>query len=251
MARAPISKFAPVLRLDGSLKLAASSFGREILSIKVSTNIHIRTTMTTHSRPVLFICGPAASGKGTLLEGICKDYDFMAISTGDVLRAEVARGTELGKRIGEILAKGQLVPPEVAVTLLKQEMESCKQRGILLDGFPRSKEQRDAWYAQLGAPTACINLDCAESILVERCLGRAREAQAKGLPVRSDDNIDTLKKRFATHQQQCVPVMEQLKTELGSRLFCEIDASKDKESIRTTARQFLATLQIHPVVAGK
>ena len=198
------------------------------------------------AKPVFFALGGPCSGKGTLCDAIRKEYNFQHISTGDVLRAEVARGTELGKKIGEIQAKGALVPPDVAVTLLKQEMTSSSCAGFLLDGFPRSEEQKKAWHDQLGEPTAVLFLDCTEEVMEQRALGRAKAAAEAGQSVRADDNVETLKKRFKTNMEQAQPVVETYKTTLGSRMKV-IDATKDVANVIQQAKDFLATLQIKPV----
>jgi len=122
----------------------------------------------------LIIAGAPASGKGTQCEIIKKEYGVVHLSTGDMLRAAVAEGTEVGKQAKEFMNAGKLVPDEVIIGVVadRLEQEDCKTNGWLLDGFPRTPGQADA-LASAGVTADCfIFLNVPDEILVERVVGR-------------------------------------------------------------------------------
>ena len=95
---------------------------------------------------VLFVLGGPGSGKGTQCENMQEKYGFVHFSTGDLLRAEVKKGTELGKEIDSYISKGNLVPGEVAVNLIKKNiLEEKKDFTFIIDGYPRNQSNIDCW----------------------------------------------------------------------------------------------------------
>ncbi|MCO5584532.1 hypothetical protein L7F22_038460 [Adiantum nelumboides] len=122
----------------------------------------------------VMISGAPASGKGTQCEYIMEKYGLLHISTGDLLRAEVAAGTENGLRAKDYMNKGQLVPDDIVVQMVKVKLEeaSTQGKGWLLDGFPRSPSQGDALKALGIMPDVFVLLDVPEEILIERVVGR-------------------------------------------------------------------------------
>lgn len=122
----------------------------------------------------IIIAGAPGSGKGTQCEYITSSYGLIHLSTGDILRAAVKEGTELGKQAKDFMDAGKLVPDELIIGVICDRLNEsdCKDKGWLLDGFPRTKAQADALTAAGMSPDCFLFLDVKEDILVERVTGR-------------------------------------------------------------------------------
>lgn len=156
----------------------------------------------------LIIFGPPGAGKGTQAERIQSKYRIKKLSTGDMLRAEVASDSYLGKRIQDILAAGELVPDDTIIELIRNciDQPECK-KGFILDGFPRTVPQAkalDEMLEELGtAIDHVIVLEVEEEALVERILGRAAETGG----ARVDDNEKTVRNRLEVYKEQTAPIL--------------------------------------------
>lgn len=155
----------------------------------------------------IIIFGAPGSGKGTYSDMIVEKYGMGHISTGDVLRAEIKNGTELGKVAQEYISQGQLIPDELMVNILaKVYDEQPAGRGVIFDGFPRTIAQAEAlkqMLAERGSDMGImIELVVEEDVLMARLLNRAKEQG------RADDNEETIKKRFAVYHSQTAPLAE-------------------------------------------
>ncbi|MBR5334996.1 MAG: adenylate kinase [Bacteroidaceae bacterium] len=160
----------------------------------------------------IVIFGAPGSGKGTQSERIVEKYSLNHISTGDVLRAEIAAGSELGKTAKEIIDNGQLIPDELMVSILAAKLDALENsKGVIFDGFPRTIAQAEALKKMLNARgedvTAMIELDVPEDELMTRLLLRG---QASG---RADDNEETIKKRLVVYNEQTSPLKEWYKND--------------------------------------
>eukprot|EP01087_Luapelamoeba_hula_P008123 TRINITY_DN2015_c0_g1_i2.p1 TRINITY_DN2015_c0_g1~~TRINITY_DN2015_c0_g1_i2.p1 ORF type:complete len:236 (-),score=44.27 TRINITY_DN2015_c0_g1_i2:143-850(-) len=120
------------------------------------------------------ISGGPGSGKGTQCERITKEFGVVHISTGDILRAEVKKGSTLGRQVDDIMKRGELVADDLIIELLLQRLsqEDVQERGFLLDGFPRTKQQAEALVRANVDIQAFILLDVTEQNIVERVCGR-------------------------------------------------------------------------------
>nr|BAB10023.1 adenylate kinase-like [Arabidopsis thaliana] len=120
------------------------------------------------------ISGAPASGKGTQCELIVHKFGLVHISTGDLLRAEVSSGTDIGKRAKEFMNSGSLVPDEIVIAMVAGRLsrEDAKEHGWLLDGFPRSFAQAQSLDKLNVKPDIFILLDVPDEILIDRCVGR-------------------------------------------------------------------------------
>ena len=132
------------------------------------------------------------------------------ISTGDLLRSEIERGTEEGKEADALISKGQLVSDDLIIGLLKKEMGRLKSRtGYIFDGFPRTVAQAKALDAMLSEMGETVNvmldLEVDEKLLIERLLNRGKTSG------RSDDNLETIKKRLSIYHEVTMPVMDYYK----------------------------------------
>ena len=158
----------------------------------------------------IVIFGAPGSGKGTQSERIVEKYSLNHISTGDVLRAEIAAGSELGKTAKEKIDNGQLIPDELMIGILASKYDSFKDsKGVIFDGFPRTIAQAEALKAMLEERgeniSAMIDIKVDENILMARLLRRAT------LEGRADDNEETITKRFAVYHNQTAPLIEWFK----------------------------------------
>lgn len=147
--------------------------------------------------------GAPGSGKGTQSEVLIKTYGLFHISTGDVLRDHIKRGTALGKTAQEYINQGQLIPDELMVNILASVMDDNKEvaaKGVIFDGFPRTIPQAEAleeMLQQRGTKvSAVIGLDVPEEILIGRLLNRGKESG------RSDDNLETITSRLEVYNNQ-------------------------------------------------
>ncbi|CCG07869.1 adenylate kinase [Pararhodospirillum photometricum] len=162
----------------------------------------------TGKRIVIFM-GPPGSGKGTQAARLESKYALKQLSTGDMLRAAVTAGTELGVKAKSIMDAGALVPDEVMVGMISERIDQpdCA-KGFILDGFPRTVPQAEALDAMLAAKgvaiSAVIELRVEDRILFDRITKRVAEA---GANVRADDNADTLRKRLEVYHQQTAPIL--------------------------------------------
>lgn len=156
----------------------------------------------------IVIFGAPGSGKGTQSELIIKKYGLGHISTGEVLRDQIRRETELGKKAKRFIDKGQLIPDEQMVNLLAEAYDELgtDHRGVIFDGFPRTIAQAEALKAMLAERGHCvaamIELDVPEEELIERLIKRGKESG------RSDDNAETIKKRLDVYYSQTKPLIE-------------------------------------------
>ena len=150
---------------------------------------------------VVFVLGGPGSGKGTQCARIVAEFGYTHLSAGDLLRAEVARGSADGQMIDGMIRNGQIVPVEVTLNLLKRAMMSSANDKFLIDGFPRAIDQAVAFEEQVGPCAFTLFLDCPEEIMKDRLLERGKTSG------RSDDNAETIAKRFKVFQMQSMPVI--------------------------------------------
>ena len=161
----------------------------------------------------IVIFGAPGSGKGTQSDLMIKHYGLGHISTGDVLRDEIKKGTELGKTAQSFIDKGNLIPDDLMVSILAGVYESYGRghKGVIFDGFPRTIPQAEALKQMLDERgdkvAAMIELDVPEDELMQRLIKRGRDSG------RADDNEETIKKRLVVYHQQTQPLIEWYKRE--------------------------------------
>lgn len=153
----------------------------------------------------LVIFGAPGSGKGTQSDLLVAKYGFRHISTGDVLRAEIKQGTELGRTAQQFIDKGQLIPDELMIEILASVYDClCPCEGVIFDGFPRTIPQAEAlknMLAQRGTEvSAVLQLEVPEEMLTERLLNRGKTSG------RADDNAETIRKRLEVYHSQTAPL---------------------------------------------
>lgn len=161
----------------------------------------------------LILLGPPGAGKGTQAAFIKEKFGIPQISTGDMLRAAVAAQTPVGLKAKDLMARGELVPDEVVVQIISDRIEQPDaKKGFILDGFPRTVAQAEALERLLAKKKlkldAVVELVVDDGILVSRIEKRVAEMQARGEPVRADDNPESLKKRLASYHAQTAPLAD-------------------------------------------
>ncbi|KAK4057165.1 bifunctional uridylate/adenylate kinase [Microbotryomycetes sp. JL221] len=177
---------------------------------------------TKEDATVIFVLGGPGAGKGTQCAQLVKDYGFVHLSAGDLLRAEQQReGSSYGALIKEYITEGKIVPMEVTIALLRNAMqdaiESGKGNKFLIDGFPRKMDQAVKFDESVCPSSLVLFLVCPENILLERLLERGKTSG------RDDDNADSIKKRFRTFIETSMPVVDYYK-QMGKVV--DIDSSK-------------------------
>lgn len=158
------------------------------------------------------IFGPPGSGKGTQSEQIIDYFGLGHISTGDILRAEIKEGTELGKIAASFIDRGELVPDSAIIGMLENKLNTLKSsKGVIFDGFPRTVAQAQALKEMLAkrgeSIDVMLNLEVERQELIARLLKRGETSG------RSDDNLETIEKRIAVYEAQTAPVMDFYKAE--------------------------------------
>jgi len=209
--------------------------------------------------------GPPGAGKGTQAKILVEKYEIPQVSTGDMLREHRAKGTELGKKAQEYMDKGQLVPDEIILSMVKERLSQpdC-QKGFILDGFPRTVAQAEALDKLLSEMGKKLDFALAlivpDDLLVERLTGR-RTCKSCGMMYhikykppkvegkcdvcegelyqRPDDNEETVRNRLKVYHEQTAPLIEYYK---NRGILREIDGSKSIEEI---------TQQIISILEGK
>lgn len=155
----------------------------------------------------IVIFGAPGSGKGTQSDNLIKTYGLFHISTGDVLRDNIKRGTELGGIAKSYIDKGQLIPDELMIDILANVLDTNKeaaQTGVIFDGFPRTIAQAEALEKMLHergtSVSTVIGLEVPEEELIERIILRGKQTG------RTDDNMETVKNRLAVYHNQTSPL---------------------------------------------
>lgn len=154
----------------------------------------------------IVIFGAPGSGKGTQSENLISHYGLYHISTGEVLRDNIARGTELGKIADSYISEGKLIPDDLMVSILADILDNTPEAkgGVIFDGFPRTINQAGAlkeMLAKRGAKVnAVVGLEVEEDELIDRLIKRGKESG------RSDDNLETIKKRLQVYHSQTQPL---------------------------------------------
>ena len=198
----------------------------------------------------ILLMGPPGAGKGTQAANLVKEFGIPHISTGDMFRAAVKEGTELGLQAKACMDAGKLVPDEVTIGIVKERLSKpdCK-KGFILDGFPRTVEQADALSGilkELGISLSCVlNITVPAADLIERAVGRRickscgatyhvkfnppkKEAVCDtcsgDLYQRADDSEETMKNRLSVYEAQTKPLIEYYEK---AGVYKEIDGRQD------------------------
>ncbi|HVZ57014.1 MAG TPA: adenylate kinase [Chitinophagaceae bacterium] len=190
----------------------------------------------------LILFGPPGSGKGTQSEKLVEKYGFVHLSTGNLLRAEIAQKTPLGLEAKSFMDKGQLVPDEVVIGMIDSSLDHHKNaRGFLFDGFPRTVAQAGALDKLLSlkgsAIQAVLALEVGEQELVDRLLNRGKTSG------RSDDSDEAvIRKRLSVYNQETAPVADYYKK---ARKFSAIQGEGSVDEIFASLCQVIDQVKTH------
>ncbi|KIX18339.1 MULTISPECIES: adenylate kinase [Paracoccus] len=158
----------------------------------------------------IILLGPPGAGKGTQAGRLVADKGLVQLSTGDMLRAARSSGTEMGRRVAEVMDRGELVTDEIVIGLIREQLEKGG-KGFIFDGFPRTLAQADALgrlLAESGmALDAVIELQVDDEALVGRIVKRAEESRAAGQPVRRDDTPEVFADRLREYYKKTAPLL--------------------------------------------
>jgi adenylate kinase len=181
----------------------------------------------------ILILGPQGSGKGTQAKRIAERHGVPHVATGEILRAAVAEGSELGRRVEPILERGDLVPDDLMVALIRERI--AEEEGFVLDGFPRTVPQAealDAMLEEVGKPIdAVVLLHVSDEVALERLLGRRSQ---EGRP---DDAPEAIRNRLRHYHGLTEPVAHRYRSE---GILMEIDGEQSIEQVAAAIDQALA-----------
>ena len=196
----------------------------------------------TRNNIILF--GPPGVGKGTQAKAIIERHGVCHVSTGDLLRAEVAKASKIGRRVKSLMASGNLVPDQLVVRLVVRTIAStraCKRRGWLLDGFPRTAPQVHALLEAGLVPHQIIVINATNATIVARALSRARKAIAAGQTPRKDDNAVTMSRRIAEYEHNRDTTLTALRDYLR---IAEVDGEGEREHVERRISQLIPQAQL-------
>jgi adenylate kinase len=200
----------------------------------------------------VILLGYPGSGKGTLAKDLSKELDMVHVSTGDILRDEMAKKTPLGTEASSYMASGRLVPDRLVMDMLKARL-GAEKRGLLFDGFPRTVDQAealDSWFTSRSQSIdSVVFLNVAESVVISRlgsrrtCTGCGKiyniislppakenvcDACSKPLMIRPDDTQAVILRRLQVYKDQTEPLLAYYR---ASGSFMEADGGKSPESV--------------------
>eukprot|EP00128_Syssomonas_multiformis_P012702 Colp12_sorted_trinity150504_noHs@33861 len=155
---------------------------------------------------VVFVLGGPGAGKGTQCDRIVKEFGYVHLSAGDLLRDErKAPGSQYGELIESYIKDGKIVPVEITINLLKKAMETSSKNDFLIDGFPRNQDNLEGWERIMGENVnlqAVLYINCPEQTCLDRALERGKTSG------RSDDNPESWKKRYWTFVNESMPIIQ-------------------------------------------
>lgn len=158
----------------------------------------------------IILLGPPGAGKGTQAQRLIHERGLVQLSTGDMLREARRSGTEMGKRVAEVMDRGELVTDEIVIGLIREKLAQGG-KGFIFDGFPRTLAQADALEALMVETrqriAAAIELQVDDAALVARIVKRAEEARAAGQAVRPDDTPEVFADRLREYYKKTAPLL--------------------------------------------
>lgn len=220
----------------------------------------------------LVLVGPPGAGKGTQAARLVKDFDLPFIATGDILRQNVADGTELGVQAKQYMDKGELLPDDLIVNLIMDRLQQDDARGgFILDGFPRTVPQAEALDAAMAEAdrrlTAVMVIEVPDEDLIERLSGRrvnpttgrtyhikfdppkhegVDDVDGTKLIQRDDDKPETIANRLKVYHDQTAPVIGYYESESAAQqgLVRRIDGTREPDEVYRHIRALVATVRL-------
>jgi adenylate kinase len=190
----------------------------------------------------IILLGPPGAGKGTQAEKLVSGRGMVQLSTGDMLREAKSSGTEMGKRVAEVMERGALVTDEIVIGLIEEKLAKGAPGGFIFDGFPRTLKQADALADLLARRgmvlDAVIELVVDDAALVGRIVKRAEEAAARGQPVRKDDTPEVFEVRLREYYKNTAPLIGYYWAKQALR---QIDGMAPMEAVAAAVAKVLDT----------
>ncbi|XP_059276491.1 adenylate kinase 5, chloroplastic isoform X1 [Lycium ferocissimum] len=258
---------------SNSLHLSSSSvYSKQLTASRnVNRGIHLRKkhkikVICGRSEPLkVMISGAPASGKGTQCELIVQKFGLVHISTGDLLRAELSAGTDIGNKAKEYMNSGRLVPDEIVTAMVTARLsrEDAKEKGWLLDGYPRTLAQAETLEKLNIRPDIYIVLDVPDGILIDRCVGRrldpltgkiyhvtnfppeTKDIKAR-LITRPDDTEEKVKSRLQIYKQNAEAILP-----VYSNIMNKVDGNRGKDAVFAEIDSLLSRVPKEEQDAGK
>jgi len=188
------------------------------------------------------ICGPQGSGKGTQSELLCRDYDLVHISIGEIFRWNVKHHTKLAARIKRITDAGMLVPDEIVERVVRERLDQHDWNyGFVLDGFPRTRAQAEYLFENWNLDKV-IYLELSDEVVFQRVMYRARMGQGSGFTKRADDNPEALMIRLREYHEKTKPLLD-LYDEKG--MLVTVNANRSISEIYTDVRRKLGVPEVN------
>jgi adenylate kinase len=180
----------------------------------------------------VILLGPPGSGKGTQAARLRDERGFVALATGDLLRAARDAGSELGRRAAEYMDRGDLVPDDLILTMVREAMAGLDGEPVLLDGFPRTVAQADALAGALAGHgrelTAAVLIDVPDDLVVERIGSRGQG--------REDDRPETVRERLRVYHRETEPLVAYYR---DHGLLRSVDGAQDADAVAAEIRAAL------------
>ena len=225
--------------------------------MSVTTDASARDHSMGESLQIVVVAGPPGAGKGTQCRLAAEELGAISVSTGDALREATRDGTPIGRRARAYLDRGELVPDDLVLELVAEELQAVRpHQSMLLDGFPRTVPQAEALVEMLppGCLRGVVEIDAPEEVLVRRLAGRrvcdqcgradndpTSDTCACGAPLsrRSDDDLETVRHRFEVYRSETVPMLRWFSRQ---GLLTRVDGNRPPELVAATFRAVLQTL---------
>lgn len=183
---------------------------------------------------VVFVLGGPGAGKGTQCQNLVRDYQFVHLSAGDLLREERNRpGSKYGELIDNYIKEGLIVPMEITIALLERAMKQSSSQRFLIDGFPRKMDQALKFEQSVVPSQSVLYFECPEDVMMDRLLKRGSTSG------RVDDNPESIKKRFKTFRETSFPVIEHFQ-KMGK--VHKVDCRDSPEKVYENVRRFIEPL---------
>ncbi len=191
--------------------------------------------------PIIALLGPPGSGKGTQAARLQDQLGFVPLATGDLLREARAAGTDLGRRASEYMDRGELVPDDVIVAMIRDELANLDDKPVLLDGFPRTVAQADALEGALEersrALSGVVLVDVPDDLVLERISGRHEG--------RDDDDPETVRERLQVYHRETEPLVAYYD---DRGLLRRVDGARDPDEVEAAIRSALGRAPTDPAL---